>query len=606
MASGTFRLSPTQPRLADGSNVYEMQSTSLVHARAVGGNTHTGIKIKHRPSGTTEFSALSTYTGSYTTPAAPGVAPTVDSIAFTNSAYTTGQTATVQWTISPGNGTGLTRTLEILRDATVVQTTNPSTNTGTADWVTAGTGTLTARMTVTSSAGTNVRTSAGVTLAAAAVDPVASAPTLDKAAYTPGETAVATAHYTLGSGSLTSRQFLWNINAVLQETDDAASDVSTFMIPADTTTPNTLTVDFTVTTSVNSDTETSASIPIGTPPPAAPDANDWAFVEVISAPGLMNRFTGRFHFPVGSDVTEAGVLSVQWSTDRANWFPTVAMAVWTDGTKTWRLNSTTNVHSLGYSETSSPIFIRYATTGGTSAASATGKTFTAPAPPPNEEDDDPPAKAEDADWSIPEVVEAVGIPNRYTGQIRFEPLGAIDDADVVSVEWLGAGNIWLPTRVAGTDIDGKFLWEMQHPEGISHTLGFADTRADIFIRYSTETGRSEASVTAKGFSSPAAPAYVDDIGNINIEIGGKRLRRALPDRPSQVVAIVPPTVVGTTLTFTSPTLPLGGVAFLVRYNGRIRQGTSAFTFTYQSGVDELYLNAVSANGTCSVTQIVRF
>ena len=603
-----MRLSPTLPTDASGAHRYEMQTSAgaTAHCRPAGGVTHSGIQVSYRPKADAgPWSAYSSYSGQYVTPAVGGVSPVVGVVSITPTTLSVGQTATITWDVNPGNGTGFAQTLELLIDDVVVATQTPGAAARSATFVPQANGTLKPRLTASSSVPpASTVTGTGVTVTATPVGPSISSVTLDKPAYTTGDVARATALFSAGNGTGLTATAAFKRNGVTFSTVPATISGGQATAQASLGAAGSLTVTFTVTTSVSSAQSTSAASTISVPKPPRPDFNDWLFAEVVAVAGFVNRFTGRIVFPAGSDVDDADVTAVQWSftpADPDSWAPT-SEAGSLGGKTLYQMQPLVTggtSHLLGFGERSRPISVRYSAAGGTSDASETALQFDAPREPPPGGDELP--APQDDDWEFAAVVAAPGLIGRFTGQIKLlnDGASAIDDTDVVSVEWIMPArlNEWGRAVNVGTD-GGRILWQMRpvFPGGASHSVGPEIESPDVFIRYSTLDGTSAISVLPKRFTGGEAPARPDNApaagtkflsDDARITVGGRRMisaRDGVPGIISGDVSVTVDTIEGESfVTIQLPTeLAAGADVHIVNYGGRRRVAgpNGAVTFPY--------------------------
>lgn len=596
--NGTTDITTNLPSLPDGTKRVQLTSTGGGSAHTIAsGGTFSNLYLYWREVSGGPLSPASTPALSFTFTPAQG--PTVTSVTLNNANYTVGQTATA--TVNYTLGTG---TLSSIAYQWKLDGVNVGTNQNTYTTVSAGA--LTCVATVTTTVSSSQGTSAASTVAPAAVPPSISAVTLDKLSYFVGDTATATPTYTQGSGTLTSVTYQWFQNGIQQSTTS-----SQFVTSA----TGTLFARVTVLTSVDSATKDSSTVQIGTPPPSAPAAGSWSFVDIEEV--FTGRFTGQFRFPVGSVVSQSGLLGCQWSFDRITWNNTTEVGVWTDGRRLFQLlpsAGSTNDHTVGYEVTSAPVYIRIATASGTSGASVDGLTFTGgPTPPP------PPVELPglaDADWEFLDPVAVPGLINRFAGVVRATTTGAFgDDSTWIAVQWVGSAGVWADTAYLGTDGDGQKNWQFlpTRPGEVDHTVQYDQDRANISIRYTTTVGTSLISLTAKTLEGPAAPAPTipagtpyTTAGDQRMVINGVRIVAPRQNRPANIRGTIDVfTDDDGTVTVNPPPLQSGVDTCLMSYNGHWYTSTTTFTFDYvdmSPGKNFGTLRSVSSDGSTSTSR----
>lgn len=599
-----MRLSPTLPTDANDAHRYEMQRSAgagaTVHCRPAGGVTHSGIQVSYRPKADAgPWSAYSSYSGQYVTPAVGGVSPVVGNVAITPATLSVGQVATINWDVNPGNGTGFTQTLEMLINDVVVTTLTPGAAARSATYIPQANGTLKARLSASSSVPpASTVTSTGVTVTSVATGPSIVAIVFDKPAYTTGDTATALALFSAGNGTGLTVTAAFKRNGVTFATVPATVTGGQAIAQASLGAAGSLTVTFTVTTSVSSAQSTSGAVTISVPRPPRLGVGQWRFVEVVAVAGFANRFTGRF-------TIDAEATATQWTTtpaDPTSWRPTSEVGTFL-GKTLYQLQPAVSggtSHLVGFGERSEPIFVRYSTAGGTSDPSEASEQFVAPLEPPPGDDELP--APEDDDWEFAAVVAAPGLVGRYTAQISFLADGAseIDDGDIVSVEWIMPGrlNEWGQAVNVGTGGGGEILWQMRpvFPGGASHTVGPEVESPDVFIRYTTLEGTSKISVLPKRFTGNEAPARPDNTpaagtkflsDDLRITVGGRRMISPPDGVPGTIVGEISVSVDTVAddvfVTIQLPTeLAPGADVHVVNYGGRRRVvgPNGAVTFPY--------------------------
>lgn len=511
---------PQQPTDANGNKRYRMQTIAgdpiPQHVRPSGGLVISSVSLRWRPADQASplFSAPSTYTTS--SPATPVAAtpPVVNSAALNAANYTVGQTATVNFAFTQGSGGGLSRTVEWLLDGVVFSTQHPSTNSASTPVNSAGQ--VTARVTISTTAGTSTLTSAASTVAVTPVAPVVTAVTLDKPSYTTGDVAVATVLVQPGNGTFVSESYEWFLDGSPIGTNSSNSPVLS---------AGAVTCKYTYTTSVSAANRTSAASPVNTPAPATP--TNWQFVGgAVSAPNFTNLFTAIIHWQPGTNVVENDLTAVQWRAVGGDGIarPTSNAGLDPTARRKWRLEPSPSIandtaHTVGYDQTSLPIQIRISTVNGTSdwtqgtlpADANNGPfTFTGPPAPPPDPDPQPtaPPAPLPADWSATAVLPVPNRKGRFTVRFFFEDDGAIDQDDLTGVEWLRSDNVWRPAVIVGVSA-GRNLYELRgssiDDEPI-YSIPYDGDSDLIFIRITTVGGTSVQSTTGITFSSPAAPA----------------------------------------------------------------------------------------------------
>lgn len=547
------------------------------HAVQAGGSM-ADVEWRYKPKTGTLWSEKSTYVSGFTAPAA--VTPcSVTSAIISNTAFIAGQTATANFDYTLGSGTFTSLKVDWLVNGVIVETDSGLANgTKTATYVCDdGTGQLTYQVTLATSVNSaTLTTPVPATIGAALVLPSFTADDLDKGAYTLGDVAVYTFDYNLGNGSFTSLRVEWRRDGALVETDNLANGVKTASYA--TAAAGILQATAFLTTSAGT-ASVADTAPVASPAPNAPDADDWAFVAVVPAAGFTDRFTAQLQFPIGTNVTESAVIGVGWTADGGTTWRNCINRGISGGRTLWELGPSAAIgdqaHTVGFDGVSSGIRIRISTATGTSPASpAPGQAFTGPPAPPIEEDDEP--AAADADWLL-EITPAPGLAGYFTGLIQFAPTGAIDDGDIVTLEWAGLDGAWRPTMFVGLD-DGERTWRLLPliGGGTEHLVTYGLTLSNVRIRYSTATGISPASTGTKQVTAPMAPPPVDGpdpdeilmSGASPMVCAGLPVKIAGDIRPGTPPEEILPVIIEGVISIVLPSLPTTAVQFIVSYAGR--------------------------------------
>ena len=279
-----------------------------VHCRKTGSITMEDITLRWRPVGTTTWSDESTFSLSFTTPAA-GTSPNVSAVTLNSAAYTVGQTATATATYTVGTGTVTSLVFRFLLGTTAVSTqtvaiTATSTS-ASASFVTTAAGSLTCEVTLTTSVlPVSTRTSTAATVSAAATPPAISSVTLDKAAYTVGDIATVAAQYTSGSSTATLT-YQWK-RAGVNISGATASAYTT--VVGDVGSALTCTVTATSTVGAVNMTSAGSAVVAAGLEPSPPTETQWEVAGVVSAPNFANRFTAQLRLLI----PDASITAVDW------------------------------------------------------------------------------------------------------------------------------------------------------------------------------------------------------------------------------------------------------------------------------------------------------
>ena len=445
-----------------------------------------------------------------------------------------------------------------LRSSSQFAATRPTGTTSSVSLPAAKSGTLTVNAEIRNEKGADSVTSGSATVGAPATAPTVGTPVLNGSTYAVGQTATAAFTANLGNGTFTSLVVEWRLDGVLIETDTLGSAVRSadFVIPS----VGSLTARVVATTSAGAANATSAAATVTLPAPAALTEAQWEFAGVISAPGLVDRFTGEIRMLVA----DAAVTGMDWTADGATWRPCIGQGVDAQGRKLWQMGPSTTAgdaaHTVGYDENSALIRVRYATAGGTSAISTgTGKRFKGLAQPPIEEPELPaPAPS---DWVLtPVAVEHTG---KFLGRITLQ--GVIVPESVVTMQWTNADGIWRPlTKVVGA------IWEMRPLEGEpeAHLVVYGSEDTSIRIRYTTADQTSGISATKTLAAPPVPPSYAPGQITGNGTIAGTVMRTAglvIPGTPSgEINAKIAADDAGI-FEFVAPALPVGGTHLYLIY-----------------------------------------